>query len=168
MTHHLSQVHIFAKEIGDKLKSQQLQLVTAESCTGGQLAQTITSVPGASQWFERGFVTYSNLSKQQILGVDQTLLKQYGPVSEEAVLAMAIGALNKSPAAISIAITGLAGPDGGTNETPVGTVWAAWVRKNSFQKTQRQHYTGDRLIVRYAAVEFALQTLLSLIKGNSF
>lgn len=161
---HLSQVHLIAKEIGDKLKSQRLQLVTAESCTGGQLAQTITSVPGASQWFERGFVTYSTLSKQQVLGIDQALLNQYSPVSEEAVLAMATGALNKSPATISIAITGLAGPDGGTNETPVGTIWTAWVGKNSFHKAQRQHYSGDRLIIRYAAVEFALQTLLSLLE----
>ena len=108
----LSQVHRFAKAIGDKLKQQHLQLVTAESCTGGQLAQTITSVSGASEWFERGFVTYSNLSKQQTLGVDKALLNQYGPVSEKTALAMAKGALKQSPASISIAITGIAGPGG--------------------------------------------------------
>lgn len=164
MTYKLSQTHIIAKEIGDKLKQRQLQLVTAESCTGGQLAQTITSVPGASTWFERGFITYSNLSKQQMLGVDETLLNRYGPVSEEVVLAMASGALNKSPASIGIAITGIAGPNGGTEKIPVGTVWTAWVSKNAFSKTQCQHYTDDRLIVRYAAVEFALKTLLNLIK----
>lgn len=163
MTYKLSQTHSIAKEIGDKLKQQHLQLVSAESCTGGQLAQTITSVPGASAWFERGFVTYSNLSKQQMLGIDEALINRYGPVSEEVLLAMAIGALNKSPANISIAITGIAGPDGGTEKTPVGTIWTAWVSKNAFSKTQCQHYTGDRLIIRYAAVEFALQTLLNLI-----
>jgi nicotinamide-nucleotide amidase len=164
MSHILSQVHYDAKKLGDKLKQHQLQLVTAESCTGGQLAQTITSVPGASTWFERGFITYSSLSKQQILGIDETLLNRYGRVSEEVVLAMATGALNKSPAPISIAITGIAGPDGGTEKIPVGTIWTAWVSKNAFSKTQCQHYTGDRLIIRYAAVEFALQTLLNLIK----
>ena len=164
MTYKLSQTHSMAKEIGDKLKQHQLQLVTAESCTGGQLAQTITSVPGASTWFERGFITYSNLSKQQMLGIDESLLKQYGPVSEEVVLAMATGALNKSPASVSIAITGIAGPDGGTEQLPAGTIWTAWIRKNAFSKTECQHYTGDRLIIRYAAVEFALQTLLNLIK----
>lgn len=164
MNHALSQVHCDAKKLGDQLKLQHLQLVTAESCTGGQLAQTITSVPGASAWFERGFVTYSNLSKQQILGIDETLLNRFGPVSEEVVLAMATNALNKSPASVSIAITGIAGPDGGTEKIPVGTIWMAWVSKNAFSKTQCQHYTGDRLIIRYAAVEFALQTLLHLIK----
>ena len=164
MTYKLSLTHSIAKEIGDKLKQRQLQLVTAESCTGGQLAQTITSVPGASTWFERGFITYSNLSKQQMLGVDETLLNRYGPVSEEVVLAMAGGALNKSPASVSIAITGIAGPDGGTEQLPAGTIWTAWIRKNAFSKTECQHYTGDRLIIRYAAVEFALQTLLNLIK----
>ncbi|MGC1854642.1 MAG: CinA family protein [Candidatus Aquirickettsiella sp.] len=166
MSHPLSQVHYDAKKLGDKLKQHHLQLVTAESCTGGQLAQTITSVPGASTWFERGFVTYSNLSKQQMLGIDESLFKRCGPVSEEIVLAMAKGALDKSSAHISIAITGIAGPDGGTEQLPVGTIWTAWVSKNAFSKTQCQHYTGDRLIIRYNAVEFALQTLLNLMKEN--
>jgi nicotinamide-nucleotide amidase len=161
---HLSQVHRFAKAIGDKLKQQNLQLVTAESCTGGQLAQTITSVPGASVWFERGFITYSNLSKQQILRVDEALLEQYGPVSEKTVRAMAKGALKQSPASISIAITGIAGPDGGSQEIPVGTIWTAWASKKSFHHALCQHYSGDRLMIRYAAVEFALQTLLSLME----
>ena len=153
----LSQVHRFAKAIGDKLKQQHLQLVTAESCTGGQLAQTITSVSG-------GFVTYSNLSKQQTLGVDKALLNQYGPVSEKTALAMAKGALKQSPASISIAITGIAGPGGGSQETPVGTIWTAWASKKSFCQALCQHYSGDRLIIRYAAVEFALKTLLSLME----
>lgn len=164
MSHPLSQVHCDAKKLGDKLKQKELQLVTAESCTGGQLAQTITSVPGASTWFERGFVTYSNLSKQQTLGIDESLIKRYGPVSEEVVLAMAMGALNKSPASVSIAITGIAGPGGGTEKFSVGTIWTAWVSKNAFSQAKCQHYGGDRLIIRYAAVEFALQTLLNLIK----
>lgn len=162
MTHKLSQTHLVAKEIGDKLKQHQLKLVTAESCTGGQLAQTITSIPGASAWFERGFITYSNLSKQQILGINETLLNQYGPVSEETAIAMATGALKNSAAQISIAITGIAGPNGGTEKNPVGTLWTAWVG-NDFSKTQCQHHSGDRLIIRYNAVEFALQTLLNLL-----
>lgn len=162
-----SQVHRFAKAIGDKLKQQCLQLATAESCTGGQLAQTLTSVSGASVWFERGFVTYSNLSKQQILGVDEALLNRYGPVSEKTVLAMAKGALKQSPASISIAITGIAGPDGGSQEIPVGTVWTAWASKKSFCQALCQHYSGDRLIIRYAAVEFALQTLLRLLEKQA-
>ncbi len=159
VNHALSQVHCDAKKLGDKLKQLHLQLVTAESCTGGQLAQTITSIPGASAWFERGFITYSNLSKQQMLGINETFLNQYGPVSEETAIAMATGALNNSSAQISIAITGLAGPDGGTEQIPVGTLWTAWVGKD-FSKTQCQHHSGDRLIIRYNAVEFALQTLL--------
>lgn len=160
----LSQVHSDAKKLGHKLKFLQLKLVTAESCTGGQLAQTITSVPGASKWFECGFVTYSILSKQQLLGIDESLLKQYGSVSEEVVLAMAKGALNKSSVQVSIAITGIAGSGGGTEKTPVGTVWTAWVQKYGFSKTHCQHHSGDRLIIRYNVVEFALQTLLNLIK----
>lgn len=163
MSYQVSQTHLLAKEIGDKLKQHQLKLATAESCTGGQLAQTITSIAGASAWFERGFITYSNLSKQQMLGVNQTLLNQYGPVSEVTAIAMATGALKNSAAHVSIAITGIAGPNGGTKETPVGTLWTAWVGKE-FSKTESQHYSGDRLIIRYAAVEFALQTLLNLIK----
>lgn len=160
----LSQVHSDAKKLGDKLKSLQLKLVTAESCTGGQLAQTITSVPGASKWFECGFVTYSILSKQQLLGIDETLLKQHSSTSEEVALAMAKGALNKSSAQVSIAITGVAGPSGGTEKMPVGTVWTAWIQKDGFSKTHRQHHSGDRLIIRYNAVEYALQTLLNLLK----
>lgn len=159
----LSQVHCDAKKLGDKLRQHHLTLATAESCTGGQLAQTITSVPGASAWFECGWITYSLLSKQQLLGIDPAVLKHYGPVSEETALAMAKGALTKSTAHLSIAITGIAGPEGGTKKNPVGTLWTAWIG-NTFSKTQRQHYSGERLIIRYNAVEFALQTLLKLIK----
>lgn len=99
-----------------------------------------------------------------MLGVDASLLSQYGPVSEEIVLAMANGALNKSPASVSIAITGIAGPDCGTEKLPIGTIWTAWIHKNVFSKTECQYYSGDRLIIRYAAVEFSLQTLFNLIK----
>lgn len=162
MSYKPSTIHLLAKDIGDKLQKHQLMLVTAESCTGGQLAQTITSIAGASAWFERGFITYSNLSKQQMLGVNQTLLNQFGPVSEETAVAMATGALKNSAAQVSLAITGIAGPDGGTEKTPVGTLWTAWVGKD-FSKTLCQHHLGDRLIIRYNAVEFALQTLLNLL-----
>ncbi|TLY48325.1 MAG: CinA family protein [Gammaproteobacteria bacterium] len=167
MANPVSQTHQLAKQIGDKLKQHHLLLATAESCTGGQLAQTITSIPGTSAWFERGFITYSNLSKQQMLGVNETLLNQYGPVSEETAIAMATGALNNSAAQISISITGIAGPNGGTEKNPVGTLWTAWVGKD-FNKTLCQHHSGDRLIIRYNAVEFALQTLLNLLNENYF
>ena len=162
MSYKPSTIHLLAKDIGDKLQKHQFMLVTAESCTGGQLAQTITSIAGASAWFERGFITYSNLSKQQMLGVNQTLLNQFGPVSEETAIAMATGALKNSAAQVSIAITGIAGPDGGTEKTPVGTLWTTWIGKD-FSKTLCQHHSGDRLIIRYNAVEFALQTLLNLL-----
>ena len=160
MTHSLSQVHCDAKKLGDQLKQQHLQLVTAESCTGGQLAQTITSVPGASAWFERGFVTYSRLSKQQVLGVNQTLLNQYGSVSKEVVLAMATGALNKSPAHVSIAITGIAGPDGGTASKPIGTVFIACSLKNDTTNFEQFLFQGSRQEVRLRAAEEAINMLL--------
>lgn len=162
MSYRPATIHLLAKDIGDKLQKHQLKLVTAESCTGGQLAQTITGTPGASAWFERGFIAYSDLSKQQMLGVKQTLLNQYGAVSGETAIAMATGAFKNSAAQISIAITGIAGPNGGTEKNPVGTVWTAWVSKD-FSETQCQHHSGDRLIIRYNAVEFALQTLLNLL-----
>ncbi|MDQ8040209.1 MAG: CinA family protein [Rickettsiella sp.] len=162
---HISQVHTLAKQIGNKLKQYRLLLATAESCTGGQLAQTITSIPGSSAWFERGFITYSPLSKQELLGVQASTLKRYGVASQETAEEMAKGVLKKSPAHISIAITGIAGPEGGTKENPVGTLYFAWAHsKPPYCKSCLQHFdNGERLTIRYAAVEFALKKLIPFI-----
>lgn len=163
---HLSQIYTFAEQTGLTLKQHHVQLATAESCTGGQLAQTITAIPHSSAWFERGFITYSSLSKQELLDVSETTIKHYGPVSKETVTEMAQGVLKKSPADFSIAITGIAGPHGGTQENPVGTIYFAWAQRDAFLETQVQRFAGDRLIVRYAAVEFALKIFLNLIRNK--
>src|SRR4030067_1299290 len=117
---------ILAAQVGGALKSHGLMLATAESCTGGGVAQAITEVAGSSAWFERGFVTYSNLSKQQMLGVRETTLKQHGAVSEMTVREMAAGALWNSTAQVALSVSGIAGPDGGTAGQPSGTGWVAW------------------------------------------
>lgn len=165
---HISQVHTLAKKAGDILKQYHLQLATAESCTGGQLAQTITAIPGSSTWFERGFITYSRLSKQELLDVKQVTLDSYGPISQQTAVEMAQGILKKSPAHVSIAITGIAGPGGGTEKIPVGTVYFAWAcRSPSFCESCVQHFDdSERLTIRYAAVEFALQALIPFIQKN--
>src|SRR3990170_6882256 len=117
---------VLAAQVGALLKAHGLMLATAESCTGGGVAQAITDVAGSSAWFERGFVTYSNLAKQQMLGVSEATLKQYGAVSEAVVREMVAGALKNSTAQVALAVSGIAGPDGGTADKPVGTVWFAW------------------------------------------
>jgi nicotinamide-nucleotide amidase len=120
-------MNTLATQVGALLKSHGLMLATAESCTGGGVAQAITEVAGSSAWFERGFVTYSNLSKQQMMGVREATLKQHGAVSEMTVREMVAGALQHSAAQVALAVSGVAGPGGGTAEKPVGTVWFAWV-----------------------------------------
>jgi nicotinamide-nucleotide amidase len=144
-----------AKQLGEMLLHQQMKLVTAESCTGGGVASAVTEIPGSSAWFERGFVTYSNESKIELLGVPETTIERYGAVSEETALAMAEGALKNSHAQIAISITGIAGPDGGSAEKPVGTVWFGFA--NQQQSTAvLQCFQGDRCDIRRQAVEFAL------------
>lgn len=144
----------------DELKTRNLSLTTAESCTGGGLSYWLTSVPGSSDWFERGFVTYSNAAKTDMLEVLAQTLNNFGAVSEETARAMAEGALRKSAANVSIAITGIAGPDGGSTEKPVGTVWIAWSGKNFNTITQHYVFTGDRQAIRLAAMIQALEGLL--------
>lgn len=151
-----------AIETGKLLKERGLLLATAESCTGGGLSYWLTSVPGSSEWFERGFVTYSNSAKIDMLGVQSETLEQFGAVSEEVANEMADGALNYSPADISIAITGIAGPDGGTLEKPVGTVWLAWSHSMT-TLTKQYHFKGDRQSIRHQAMEQALSVLLAII-----
>ena len=142
-------------------------LATAESCTGGGVAQAITEVAGSSAWFERGFVTYSNLSKQQMLGVRETTLKQHGAVSEMTVREMAAGALWNSTAQVALSVSGIAGPDGGTAGKPVGTVWFAWGLKDGETFAQRHQLSGNRAEVRAQAVQIALQGLVNLLNKHT-
>ena len=152
-----------AAKVGEALKSHGMMLATAESCTGGGIAQAITEVAGSSAWFERGFITYSNLSKQQMLGVRESTLKQHGAVSEMAVREMVAGALQHSAAQVAVSVSGIAGPDGGTAEKPVGTVWFAWGIRNGEAVAKRYQLSGNRAEVRAQAVHVALQGVINLL-----
>lgn len=152
-------IEILAREIGDKLKNHGFSLVLAESCTGGGIAYAITHIEGSSQWFDRGFVTYSNEAKQQMLGVSPQLLATFGAVSEEVAIAMATGALATCEADISLAITGIAGPTGGTVEKPVGTVWLAIANRHTKTQAHLLSLQGNRAKIRESAVEMALEML---------
>ncbi len=152
-----------AAQVGALLKSHGLMLATAESCTGGGVAQAITEVAGSSAWFERGFVTYSNLAKQQMLRVSDSTLKQHGAVSEATVREMVEGSLANSAAQVALAVSGIAGPDGGTPDKPVGTVWFAWGIKSGETHSQRHHFDGNRAEVRAQAVRVALQGVINLL-----
>ncbi len=154
---------VLAAQVGELLKSHGLTLATAESCTGGGVAQAITEVAGSSAWFERGFVTYSNLAKQQMLGVSEATLKQHGAVSEAAVREMVAGALQHSAAQVALAVSGIAGPDGGTADKPVGTVWFAWGIKQGNIHAQRHQLQGSRTEVRVQSVCIALQGVVNLL-----
>jgi nicotinamide-nucleotide amidase len=155
-----------AERLGQLLLTRNLLLVTAESCTGGGLAEIITRIPGSSNWFERGFVTYSNAAKREILGVDSGLIEQYGAVSEETAMAMAEGALAHSHAQISVAITGIAGPEGGTRDKPVGTVCFTWQFAGAGAKSTRVVFQGNRLQVRHQACLMAMQGLIDLLESQ--
>jgi nicotinamide-nucleotide amidase len=150
-------------ETAKNLQSCGLTLATAESCTGGGLSYWLTSVPGSSAWFERGFVTYSNAAKIDLLGVSEKTISTFGAVSEETALEMADGILRHSKADLGIAITGIAGPDGGSPEKPVGTVWLAFSGKNFNTIAECHVFKGDRQAVRLAAIAKALEELLRLI-----
>ncbi len=158
---------VLAAQTGGMLKSHGLMLATAESCTGGGVAQAITEVAGSSAWFERGFVTYSNLSKQEMLGVSEATLIEYGAVSEAVVREMVAGALANSTAQVALAISGIAGPDGGTPDKPVGTVWFAWGLKNASVYAQRHQIAGSRAEVRAHAVRIALQGVIDLLNQRT-
>lgn len=134
-------------------------LALAESCTGGLIAKQVTDVAGSSAWFERGLVTYSNRAKQELLSVPETLLIEHGAVSEACVLAMVSGLLRNSPADWGIAVTGIAGPDGGSAEKPVGTVWLALLHRGGKAEARRYQFDGDRAAVREQTLQAALQWL---------
>lgn len=155
-----------AKQLGELLSTQKLSLCTAESCTGGWLATTITGIAGSSTWFERGFVTYSNPSKQELLGVKQSTLDQVGAVSKEVAEEMAQGALANSHAQMSLAITGIAGPSSDNSDKPVGTVWLAWVNQHRKIQSQCFHFSGDRYSVRFSSVKMALTILINEVQPN--
>ena len=152
-------MNIIAKKLGAVIKKRGLLLVTAESCTGGMLAEIITSIPGSSAWFERGLVTYSNIAKHELLGVKLATIERYGAVSLEVAKEMADGALINSHAQISIAITGIAGPDGDTKDKPIGMVCFAFAQKDKHTQAFLQQFSGNRTNIRKQAIRFALEYL---------
>lgn len=153
-------LEVLASEVGALFRANGQRLVTAESCTGGWVAQCLTSVAGSSDWFERGFVTYSNDAKQEMLGVAPETLARHGAVSVATARAMAEGALRRSHADWSVAITGIAGPGGGSPDKPVGMVCFAWTGPDGGGATDVQHFAGDRQAVRARSVAHALHGLL--------
>ena len=157
-----SALTIAAENLRDRLIEKKLTITTAESCTGGWVAKCLTDIAGSSHWFDRGFVTYTNQSKQEMLGIEQAIIEENGAVSEPTVRAMVQGALQHSQADVALAISGIAGPGGGTNDKPVGMVWFAWAGKAGLLQSENIKFNGNREAVRRQAVLHALQTMLSL------
>ena len=155
-----------AESLGQQLLVRHWQLALAESCTGGAIAKAVTDVPGSSTWFDRGFVTYSNAAKIDMLGVQASSLGQFGAVSRETALEMAKGALAHSLADLALAVTGIAGPGGGTPEKPVGTVYIAWQLRGGQGVCVKKHFSGDRAEVRSQVVACCLALLLQVLADN--
>lgn len=153
-----------AREVGAALKAKGLWLATAESCTGGWVGETVTAVPGSSHWYDRGFITYTNESKQEMLGVSADTLARCGAVSEEVAREMVAGALNNSRAQVALAISGVAGPGGGSPEKPVGTVCLAWGSKDGPIVSEKRFFSGDRREIRRQSVEAALRGVLDRLE----
>lgn len=149
--------------VGALLKINGMMLATAESCTGGIIAGAVTEIAGSSEWFDRGFVTYSNQSKIDMLGVSAATLQLHGAVSEATVREMVAGALRHSQAQVALAVSGIAGPGGGTPEKPVGTVWLAWGLRNGVVLAHLHQLTGDRTQIRTQASRLALQGVIELL-----
>lgn len=158
-----SELEGLAQAAGHALRQRGFMLAIAESCTGGWIAQAVTSIEGSSAWFERGFVTYTNIAKREMLGVSATTLARQGAVSEATVRAMVEGALASSHADVALAVTGIAGPGGGSAEKPVGTVWIAWSGKHRETATRRHSFAGDRTQIRRQSVAAALGGLLEFL-----
>jgi nicotinamide-nucleotide amidase len=156
-------VTALARTLGRRCKRRRAVVATAESCTGGGVATAITRISGSSQWFDRSFVTYSNDAKREMLGVSQRSLRNYGAVSREVVQEMARGALRRSPADVAVAITGVAGPTGGSRAKPVGTVWFAWASRDGLVQARHLRFPGNRAAIRLASVYVALQGLIDLL-----
>ena len=153
-----------ATQLHQLLIKNKLMVSTAESCTGGWVAKVLTDIAGSSTTFERGFVTYSNDSKRDMLGVNSQTLESHGAVSEQTVIEMAQGALKNSRASLSMAVSGIAGPSGGSKEKPVGTVWFAWSKAGQPTKAQAHQFAGDRKSVRHQSVKQGLLGLIQLAK----
>ncbi|ENA5972258.1 nicotinamide-nucleotide amidase [Escherichia albertii] len=162
-----SELMQLSEQVGLALKARVATVTTAESCTGGWVAKVITDIAGSSAWFERGFVTYSNEAKAQMIGVREETLAQHGAVSEPVVVEMAIGALKAARADYAVSISGIAGPDGGSEENPVGTVWFAFASASGEGITRRECFSGDRDAVRRQATAYALQTLRQQFLQNT-
>ncbi|MBV7404291.1 nicotinamide-nucleotide amidase [Enterobacter sp. ENT03] len=162
-----SELMHLSERIGQALKARGATVTTAESCTGGWVAKVITDIPGSSAWFERGFVTYSNEAKSQMIGVKPATLEQHGAVSEPVVVEMAIGAIKAARADYAISVSGIAGPDGGTANKPVGTVWFGFASAAGEGITRCECFSGDRENVRRQATAYALQTLWQQFLQNT-
>lgn len=162
-----SELFKLSEKVGQALKAQGATVTAAESCTGGWIAKTLTDVAGSSAWFERGFVTYSNEAKSQMIGVSAVTLEQHGAVSEPVVVEMAVGALRAARASYAVSVSGIAGPDGGSDEKPVGTVWFGVASATGQGVTQRECFAGDRESVRRQATAFALQLLWQQFLQNT-
>ena len=168
--------HTLTEQLADVLQQHGWMLATAESCTGGMIAANCTDLSGSSNWFERGFVTYSNEAKHEMLGVDLGIIAEHGAVSAAVAQAMTLGAMRRSNAQVTLAVTGIAGPTGGSIDKPVGTVWFAWATpsdggpalgaETAWVKTEVMHFAGDRAAVREAAAQHALKTLLDLLQQH--
>ncbi len=156
-----------AAQVGAALQAQGMMLATAESCTGGGVASAVTDIAGSSAWFERGFVTYSNQAKIDMLGVLPGILARFGAVSEATVREMVAGALKRSQAQIALAVSGIAGPGGGTQEKPVGTLWFAWGVKDGEIVTRLYQLKGSRTEIREQSVRIALQGVIELLNFRS-
>lgn len=159
---------LIVEQIAELLLKADKKLTTAESCTGGWVAKVLTDIAGSSEWFERGFVTYSNPAKHEMLDVSESTLETYGAVSQETVSAMAIGALKNSHADFSLSISGIAGPGGGIKDKPVGLVWFSWAAKENntlnILASEKKVFSGDRESVREQAVEYVLTELIKLLE----
>lgn len=152
-----------SRSLAERLQAEGLMMATAESCTGGWVAKLMTDIAGSSAWFDCAFVTYSNRSKQQMVGVQEETLSRYGAVSEAVVTEMVAGVLAHSQADLVVSVSGIAGPGGGSVEKPVGTVWFAWQRRDLMPVTACHHFEGDRDQVRRQAVAMALRGLRALL-----
>jgi len=158
-----TQLHDIAETLGRRMQAEHHTLVTAESCTGGWIAKTVTDIAGSSAWFDCGLAAYSYEAKQALLGVRPQTLEEHGAVSRETVLEMVSGALVSSGASIAVAVTGIAGPGGGTEDKPVGTVWIAWKRRGGYAHAEVFHFDGDREAVRRRTVASALEGIDRLL-----
>lgn len=167
MEHSTEAIVAQVAELARILQSRGWRLATAESCTGGWLAKCLTDVPGSSRWFEFGFVTYGNNAKQQLLGVSPKLLAAEGAVSQAVAEAMATGAREASGADIAVAITGIAGPGGGSPDKPVGTVWLAWSGPGTLMGAERRLFAGSRIAIRWEAVAAALDGTLARLETRA-